>query len=139
MNMDLGGLKARGGARDVPANRQCAGGLQGDAASPGLRFQPDLPTPRRNLLNAAGNAQKSERQLFVSELEVQTPVLNVDFLETICRSRRELRAIHTRGISGGVSGGGKPAFQVPTALVVAGEDKAGTSKRERAKLEMPAK
>src|SRR2546423_9424063 len=138
MSGNLRGLQARGGAGHITANVQDAGGLQGHTASPGLRFQPQLPAPRRNLLDISGNTQKGKGQLLITDFEIEAAVINVDLPKAVGRRRRLLRAVNAHVISGAALRGRKPAFQVPTALVIARENQTRPCQGQRAELEMAA-
>src|SRR6202035_178668 len=76
MYVDLGRLQARGGSRNVATSEQRACGLQSHATPPGLRLELEFPAARRDLLDAAGNAQKRERQFLVEKLEIDTPIVD---------------------------------------------------------------
>ncbi len=57
--------------------------LQGHAASPWFRLQVQLPTPHGGLFHAARDRRKRKRPLFVLQLEIDSTVVKLDFLQII--------------------------------------------------------
>src|SRR5579859_1862606 len=138
MYVDFGRLKARGGSRNVAASHQRAGGLQGHAATPRLSLQREFPAARRNLLDAAGNAQERERQFFVEDFEIDAPIVDFNFLQAVGRSRRRLGTINSRRVACDRLCGRQPALEIPIALIVSHQDQTRSGQGQRAKLEMTA-
>src|SRR5271154_5135619 len=94
MHVNLGGLQSRRRARDISPDIYGAGRLQRGTAPPGLCLQLQLPAARGNLLDGAGNARERERQFLVKDLEIDSPVVNVDAAEAVCRRDAGLRPVH---------------------------------------------
>src|SRR5260370_8043515 len=110
MDVNLGKLQARGGSGDVATSHQRAGGLQGHAAPPGLGLEREFPATGGNLLDAAGNSQKRKRQFLVEKFEIDTTIVDFDFLQTVGWSLRRLRAIDSRSVPRA-----RPSSPEPTA------------------------
>src|SRR5258708_39373009 len=133
-----GRLRARGGSGDVATSHQRAGGLQGHAAPPGLGLEREFPATGGNLLDAAGNPQKRKRQFLVEKFEIDTTIVDFDFLQTVGWSLRRLRAIDSRGVACNRLRWRKPALEIPVALVVSHQDQTGARQGKRTELEMTA-
>src|SRR5260221_12806110 len=100
MNLDFGGLRARGGAGDLAANLQGTRGLQWNAAAPRLSFKPQLPAAGTHLLNAAGYVGEGEWTLFIAGFEVDAAFVEFNFLQMGAGGSRALRAVCNFGSGG---------------------------------------
>src|SRR5258708_17550071 len=125
-----GRLRARGGSGNVATSHQRAGGLQGHATAPGLSLECEFPPTGGNLLDAAGNSQKRKRQFLVEKFEIDTTIVDFDFLQTVGWSLRRLRAIDSRSVACGGPCSRVAAPEIPVSLVVSHPDTAGASEQK---------
>jgi len=93
VDLDFGGLQAGGSAGDFAADLQGAGGLERDAAAPGLGFETQLPSAGSGLLNAAGDVGEGEGPFFFTGLEIDAAIIKIRFFAGGCGVGGALRAI----------------------------------------------
>src|SRR6266705_568346 len=112
--------------------------LQEDTAAPWLGFELKFPAARRDLFDAAGNSCEGEREFLLLILEIDTPIVEFDFLQVIHRRDRGGGPINARSLWGSVLCRREPALKVPSPFTVAHQNEARPAERQGAKFKMAA-